>query len=31
MIKENGEFSESFVAQDAYDEMIGFFDGTLKN
>ncbi|HWQ47676.1 MAG TPA: dienelactone hydrolase family protein [Methanosarcina sp.] len=31
MIKENGELSESFVAQDAYDEMIRFFDRTLKN
>ncbi len=31
MIKENGELSESFVAQDAYDEMINFFDRTLKN
>jgi carboxymethylenebutenolidase len=31
MIKENGKLSESFVAQDAYDEMISFFDRTLKN
>lgn len=31
MIKGNGELSESFVAQDAYDEMISFFDRTLKN
>jgi carboxymethylenebutenolidase len=31
MITENGELSESFVAQDAYDEMISFFDRTLKN
>lgn len=31
MIKENRELSESFIAQDAYDEMISFFDRTLKN
>lgn len=31
MIKENGELSESSVAQDAYDEMISFFDRTLKS
>lgn len=31
MIKKNGEFSESFVAQDAYEEMISFFDRTLNN
>ncbi len=30
MITERGELSESFVAQDAYKEMIGFFDRTLK-
>ncbi|WP_269851280.1 dienelactone hydrolase family protein [Methanosarcina horonobensis] len=28
---EEGELSESFVAQDAYDEMISFFDRTLNN
>ena len=31
MITNNGELSESFVAQDAYKEMIGYFDRTLKN
>ena len=31
MIAGNGELSESFVAQDAYKQMIGFFDRTLKN
>ncbi len=31
MITESGELSESFVAQDAYKQMIGFFDRTLKN
>lgn len=31
MITERGELSESFVAQDAYKEMIDFFDRTLKN
>lgn len=31
MITENGELSESFVAQDAYKEMISFFDRTLNN
>lgn len=31
MIKENRELSESFVAQDAYDEIISFFDRVLKN
>ncbi|MFV8415715.1 dienelactone hydrolase family protein [Methanosarcina mazei] len=30
MIKE-GELSESFVAQDAYDEMVDFFNRTLSN
>ena len=29
MITENGELSDSFVAQDAYREMIDFFDRTL--
>jgi carboxymethylenebutenolidase len=28
---EDGELSESFVAQDAYEEMIDFFDRTLNN
>ncbi|WP_410507200.1 dienelactone hydrolase family protein [Methanosarcina hadiensis] len=28
---EEGELSESFVAQDAYEEMIGFFNRTLNN
>lgn len=31
MITEDGELSESFVAQDAYEEMITFFDRTLNN
>jgi carboxymethylenebutenolidase len=31
MINESGELSESFVAQDTYYEMIGFFYRTLKN
>ena len=31
MITENGELAESFVAQDAYEEMITFFDRTLGN
>jgi carboxymethylenebutenolidase len=31
MITGSGELSESFVAQDAYKQMIGFFDRTLKN
>lgn len=31
MIKKDRELSESFVAQDAYDEMISFFNRTLKN
>jgi carboxymethylenebutenolidase len=31
MITEDGQFSESFVAQDAYEEMITFFDRTLNN
>ncbi len=31
MITERGELSESFVSQDAYKEMISFFDRTLKN
>jgi carboxymethylenebutenolidase len=31
MITESGELSESFVAKNAYKEMIGFFDRTLKN
>jgi len=31
MIAENGELSESFVAQDAYEEMISFFDRTLNH
>lgn len=31
MITESGELSESFVAQDAYRGMIGFFDRTLNN
>ncbi len=31
MIKGDGEISESFVAQDAYHEMISFFDRILKN
>lgn len=30
MITESGEVSESFVVQDAYKEMINFFDRTLK-
>jgi carboxymethylenebutenolidase len=28
---EDGELSESFVAQDAYEEMVDFFDRTLNN
>jgi carboxymethylenebutenolidase len=31
MITENRELSESFVAQNAYEEMISFFDRTLNN
>jgi Dienelactone hydrolase and related enzymes len=31
MITENKELSESFVAQNAYEEMISFFDRTLNN
>lgn len=31
MITNEGELSESFVAQNAYEEMIDFFDRTLKN
>lgn len=31
MITKSGELSESFVAQDAYKEMISFFDRTLNN
>ncbi len=31
MITGSGELSESFVARDAYGEMIGFFDRTLNN
>lgn len=31
MITEEGELSESFVAQDAYEEMTDFFDRTLNN
>ncbi|WP_240664517.1 dienelactone hydrolase family protein [Methanosarcina sp. MSH10X1] len=31
MLTEEGELSESFVAQDAYGEMITFFDRTLNN
>lgn len=31
MITKGGELSESFVAQNAYKEMIDFFDRTLKN
>ena len=31
MIAEDGELSESFVAQDAYREMMNFFDRTLNN
>jgi len=31
MLTEDGELSESFVAQDAYEEMITFFDRTLNN
>lgn len=31
MITETGELSDSFVAHDAYREMLGFFNRTLKN
>jgi carboxymethylenebutenolidase len=31
MITKDGQLSESFVAQDAYEEMITFFDRTLNN
>ena len=31
MLTEDGELSDSFVAQDAYEEMITFFDRTLNN